>query len=335
MRYMTVCSGVDAVSLAWEPLGMTPVAFSEIEEFPKAVLAHRWPHVPDLGDLTKIEGKDWAGKVDILWGSTPCQAFSLSGRRAGLTDPRGAITQAFADLADDINPDFVLWENVKGVFSDKSNAFGCLLGALAGEDVPLVPPRGGWTHAGYVLGPKRNIAWRLFDAQYSGVPQQRDRVYLVACPSDGLDPRDVLFESHTSSQTPPSGTIARKDLAAALGYSAGERAFSAALRGRDEGEQIEIGNDVANCLLAVAGGSSVPMALVDDGVFPVVRTLTPIEAERLMGMPDDHTLIPGQPGGKTARYKAIGNSLNVKDVRWIGERIIETVFFSPRKGEAR
>lgn len=327
MRYLTVCSGVDAVSLAWEPLGFTPVAFSEIEDFPKAVLKHHWPDVPDLGDLTKIDGRAWKGKVDILWGSTPCQAFSFAGLRAGTTDPRGALSLAFCKLADDIDPEFVCWENVKGVFSDRGNAFGHLLGALAGESQPLVPPGGKWSHAGYVLGPRRRIAWRLFDAQYSGVPQRRARLFLVACPRDGDDPREVLFEAVQGGQACRPGETSREDTASPLATSTHGRAFSVAFRGREHGEECEVGDQVSNCLRASTGGSDKAFALVDDGVQPSIRLLTPLECERLMGMPDNHTLVPfrGKPASDSVRYKAIGNSLNVADVRWLGEQIAKQI----------
>ena len=325
LRYATVCSGVDAVSLAWEPLGMRPVFFSEIEAFPKAVLAHHWPHVPDLGDLTKIDGPQWRGKLDILWGSTPCQAFSLAGRRKGATDPRGALTLSFCNLADDIDPPFVCFENVKGILSDKQNAFGCLLAALAGEDTPLLPAGGKWTHAGCVSGPRRNIAWRLFDAKHSGVPQRRERVFIVACPRDGADPREILFEERSGGENPPTPDLSRKELLDALEARAGSRAFTVAFRGRKDGEELEVGGPIANCLRAATGGSDKAFALIDDGVSPHVRQLTPLECERLMGMPDNHTLIP-MGGNKwatdTVRYKAIGNSLVVPDVRWIGARIL-------------
>jgi DNA (cytosine-5)-methyltransferase 1 len=119
IRYATVCSGIEGVSLAWESLGgFDPVFFSEIEAFPKALLFYRFPHVPDLGDLTKIEGGAYCGAVDVLWGSTPCQSFSMAGSRLGAADPRGAITMGFVKLANEINPAFTVWENVKGVFND-------------------------------------------------------------------------------------------------------------------------------------------------------------------------------------------------------------------------
>lgn len=194
MRYASVCSGIEAASIAWEPLGWKPVFFSEVEPFPCAVLKHHWPRVPNLGDMTKINGAAWKGMIDVLVGGTPCQAFSIAGARRGLNDDRGNLTLTFARLADDINPEYVVYENVPGILSDKTNAFGCLLGMLADEDDELIPPGGKWSNAGYVLGPKRAIAWRVLDAQYFGVAQRRRRVFLVACPRDGADPRAVLFE---------------------------------------------------------------------------------------------------------------------------------------------
>lgn len=324
LRYATVCSGVEAVSLGWEPLGMQPVFFSEIEPFPNAVLAHRWPQVPNLGDLTRIDGAEWRDKLDILWGSTPCQAFSLAGLRNGTNDPRGALTLSFVKLADEIDPPFVCWENVKGALNDRTNAFGHLLGALAGESVPLVPPGGKWTHAGYVLGPRRAVAWRLLDAQYSGVAQRRERVFLVACPRDGADPRQILFEPGSGAQAAPPRRAGGQEASLGAALGAHLRAFALAFRGRKNGEEAEVGDEVSNCLRASQGGSDRAYVLIDDGVQPCARLLTPRECERLMGMPDDWTLVPfgKDMASDSVRWKAIGNSIAVPDVRWIGEQII-------------
>lgn len=206
LLYGSVCSGIEAVSLAWQPLGLEAAWFAEIEPFPSAVLAHRYPRVPNLGDMTVIARQVRAGTVpapDILVGGTPCQSFSVAGSRRGLDDPRGALSLAYVELANAIDQTrrqdrrpaaTLVWENVPGVLSDRGNAFGHFLGALAGEGCALQPPGEKWTHAGYVSGPQRRIAWRVLDAQYFGVAQRRRRVFLVASGRDDLDPAEVLFE---------------------------------------------------------------------------------------------------------------------------------------------
>ncbi|MCO5341105.1 DNA cytosine methyltransferase [Aeromonas veronii] len=206
MIYGSVCSGVEAASLAWEPLGWNPAWFAEIEPFPSAVLAHHWPHVTNLGDMTKIATAVLKGDVvapDILVGGTPCQAFSVAGAREGLADDRGFLTIKYVELANAIDqkraaagavPCITVWENVPGVLSSKDNAFGAFLGFLAGEDCELVPPGKKWENAGCVLGPQRAIAWRILDAQYFGVAQRRRRVFVVASAREGFDPAKVLFE---------------------------------------------------------------------------------------------------------------------------------------------
>ena len=194
MKYLSVCSGIEAASVAWEKLGWKPVAFSEIEPFPSAVLNHHWPEVPNLGDMTKYESWKFGEAIDVLVGGTPCQAFSVAGLRKGLSDPRGGLSLTFVNIADHFNPKWILWENVPGVLSSRDNGFGCFLGALAGEDGELKPPGEKWADAGCVYGPKRSIAWRCLDAQYFGVAQRRKRCFLVACPRDQGDPAKVLFE---------------------------------------------------------------------------------------------------------------------------------------------
>ncbi|MEP8956055.1 Dam family site-specific DNA-(adenine-N6)-methyltransferase [Enterobacter mori] len=206
MKYGSVCSGIEAASKAWEPLGWKPVWFSEIEPFPSAVLAHHWPEVTNLGDMTKIADAVRAGDVeapDVLVGGTPCQAFSIAGLREGLSDDRGQLTLSYVELANAIDakrrergkPEaIIVWENVPGVLSSKDNAFGCFLAGLAGESCELQPAGGKWTHAGCVSGPERVIAWRVLDAQFFGVAQRRRRVFVVASARRGFDPAEVLFE---------------------------------------------------------------------------------------------------------------------------------------------
>ncbi|OUE60132.1 phage N-6-adenine-methyltransferase [Citrobacter amalonaticus] len=206
MKYGSVCSGIEAASKAWEPLGWKPAWFSEIEPFPSAVLAHHWPEVTNLGDMTKIADAVRAGEVeapDVLVGGTPCQAFSIAGLREGLSDDRGQLTLSYVELANAIDTkrrergepeSIIVWENVPGVLSSKDNAFGCFLAGLAGESSELQPAGGKWTHAGCVSGPERFIAWRVLDAQFFGVAQRRRRVFVVASARKGFDPAAVLFE---------------------------------------------------------------------------------------------------------------------------------------------
>lgn len=144
LRYLSLCSGIEAATVAWKPLGWRAVAFAEIEPFPSAVLAHHYPDVPNLGDMTQVGGARFRG-VDILVAGTPCQAFSVAGERRGLEDERGNLTLKLVEIANDIDPTFLVWENVPGVLSMRDNAFGCFLGALAGNDSAAEPgpPRRG------------------------------------------------------------------------------------------------------------------------------------------------------------------------------------------------
>ena len=205
--YGSVCSGIEAAYVAWEPVGFSPAWLSEIEPFPCAVLQHRLPGVPNLGDMCAIDELIESGAVeapDIFCGGTPCQAFSFAGKRRSLEDKRGALSLVFCEIADAIDrkrkelglpPTVVFWENVPGVLNTKDNAFGCFLGKLVGADFPLASGAGRWPSAGFASGPSRIAAWRVLDAQYFGVPQRRRRVFVVSSASGGgLDPRKVLFE---------------------------------------------------------------------------------------------------------------------------------------------
>lgn len=206
MQFGSVCSGIEAASVAFAPLGWRAAWLAEIEPFPCAVLAYHYPQVPNLGDMTTIARRVLTGEVsapDVLCGGTPCQAFSVAGLRQSLADERGNLSLKFVELADAIDhvrvgrgedECIVFWENVPGVLSTKDNAFGCFLGGLAGEDGPLEPPGGKWANAGAVYGPKRAVAWRVLDAQYFGVAQRRRRVFVVASARKGFDPASVLFE---------------------------------------------------------------------------------------------------------------------------------------------
>ncbi|HCF1525325.1 DNA cytosine methyltransferase [Pseudomonas aeruginosa] len=274
LQYGSVCSGIEAVSLAWQPLGLEPAWFAEIEPFPCAVLAHNYPNVPNLGDMQQIAAQVLAGIVpapDILVGGTPCQSFSIAGARHGLDDPRGALTLSYVELANAIDqarletrrpPAALVWENVPGVLSDRGNAFGCLLGALAGESSPLEPPGTRWTHAGCVFGPRRRVAWRLLDAQYFGVAQRRRRIILVASGREDLDPAEVLFESDSVRGHPAQSRAPWQEFATSVASCSAESVDYAHLNQPYGKILVSFGFgggnttgpiDVAACLTAQAG----------------------------------------------------------------------------------
>ncbi len=189
VRFLSVCSGIEAASVALAPLGWKALAFSEIEPFPRAALKHHYPDVPLHGDFTELREQPWIVDADMLCGGTPCQAFSIAGLRQSLSDDRGNLTLEFirlADAIDDLRRDagrdaaWILWENVPGVLSTDDNAFGAFMGGLVGDDAPILPPNGRWTNAGVVAGPRRVAAWRVLDAQHFGLAQRRRRVFVLS-----------------------------------------------------------------------------------------------------------------------------------------------------------
>ncbi len=195
MKYLSVCSGIEAASLAWHGLGWEPVAFSEIEKFPSEVLAHHYPAVPNLGDMTKFH--EWPNlEINALVGGTPCQAFSIAGLRQGLADPRGNLTLTFLGVAARYRPEWIVWENVPGVLSDRTNAFGCLLAGLAELGY-------GW-------------AYRVLDAQYFNVAQRRKRVFVVGHLGEWTRSAEVLFESESLRRDNPPSREKRKDVAGTI-----------------------------------------------------------------------------------------------------------------------
>ncbi|MFH2819587.1 phage N-6-adenine-methyltransferase [Citrobacter portucalensis] len=377
MKYGSVCSGIEAASKAWEPLGWKPAWFSEIEPFPSAVLAHHWSEVTNLGDMTKIADAVRAGDVeapDVLVGGTPCQAFSIAGLREGLSDDRGQLTLSYVELANAIDAkrrergepeSIIVWENVPGVLSSKDNAFGCFLAGLAGESSELQPAGGKWTHAGFVSGPERVIAWRILDAQFFGVAQRRRRVFIVASARTDFNPARVLFEfegvrrdfapsretgesitesavhrvtngSHWDGENYPHPTLNQSNNIGGIGQS-NQELFSqrgagivGAYRMVAFGEYAD--DETASTCKARDYKDATDLAVT----CPLaVRRLTPIECERLQGFPDGHTLIEyrGKPVANGHRYKAIGNSMAVPVMRWIGERIAAALHAEKLNGD--
>lgn len=351
LTYGSVCSGIEAVSVAWQGMGLEPAWFSEIEPFPCAVLAHHYPSVPNYGDMTTLPDRILSGEIeapDILVGGTPCQAFSVAGLRNSLNDERGNLTLVFVRILNAINtirrrhrlPDaVVLWENVPGVLSTRDNAFGCFLAALLGESKELISTGSRWTGAGIVRSDECEIAWRILDAQYFGVPQRRRRVFLVAGNRDRRVAQ-ILFEQPGESRNPEQSRKKGEESSAFIESSFGTyresdvggtvKRTGGALSG---GSETLLVSKIGATLSTGFGGRGVDSDQICNGNcvinYPKVRKLTPVECERLQGFPDNYTLIPwrNKPAEQcpdTPRYKAIGNSMAVPVMRWIGERMCKT-----------
>jgi DNA (cytosine-5)-methyltransferase 1 len=253
LRYGSVCSGIESASVAWEPLGMSAAWFSEIEPFPCSVLAHHWPHVTNFGDMTQLPTLVRMGLIeapDVLVGGTPCQAFSVAGKRDSLDDERGQLTLTYVDLLNAIdeqrvgNECIAVWENVPGVLNTKDNAFGCFLGELSGSGCELQPSGRKWGNAGCVFGPQRAVAWRVIDAQHFGVAQRRSRVFVVASARNGFDPTKILFESEGVRRDIAPSRKAREEVTGFTTSSVGqccEGVGSLRVSGGDSGGHVQVG----------------------------------------------------------------------------------------------
>lgn len=317
----SVCSGIEAASVAWRPLGFKFEWFSEIGAFPSELLKHKYPFIENVGDMTKIPSKIKNGEIivpDIICGGTPCQAYSLAGQKKGLDENRGNLTLKFVDVIDandemrirlGLTKTIVFWENVEGVLTDKTNAFGCFISALAGLP-DIMENQCKWPKAGILRGSKRNVAWRVLDAKYFGVPQQRRRLYLIASGKDIL-PENILFEEHINEPLPNFPNRP-------LSFIKGKHTF-------------EIFRGYTDCLYSSYGTKWNGNAAANNGSLFVVqdgrlRRLSPLECERLMGLPDNYTQIEGAK--RTNRYQAIGNSWTIPVIEWIGKRIQTPAYFS-------
>ena len=401
MKYLSLCSGIEAATVAWHPLGWEAVAYSEIERFPSEVLAHHYPQTPNLGDMTKF--KEWTNvsNVDLLVGGTPCQSFSVAGLRKGLDDPRGNLMLTYLAIAKQHRPNWLVWENVPGVLSSNGGRdFGSFLGGLA--------------ECGY------GFAYRVLDAQFFGVAQRRRRVFVVGYLGDWRAAAAVLFERHSLQGHPAPSREKRQSVASSVasGIASGsDPDLMSTLCAKDnekwgcnqwvnEGKAViqpialaenTIGRQPQNggngdgftdggpmYTLNATGvhGVAQPICLMDQGgsvmniehdmigtlrrethghepivmqpvgalacntgpnghdagnfacnqavdaghVIPVsmaVRRLTPVECERLQGFGDNYTDIKSKnkPTPDGPRYKALGNSMAVPVMAWIGQRI--------------
>lgn len=233
MRYVSTFSGVEAASVAWGPLGWEPAAFAEIDPFPSAVLAERYPGVPNLGDITKVDWKRWRGKCDLVVGGSPCQSFSVAGKREGLKGESGLMFE-YIRCVREIRPRWFLWENVPGALtSERGEAFRCLLSEL--DDL------------GY------GMAWRVLDAQFFGVAQRRRRVFLVGRLGE-RPPACVLFEPDCLRGDTPSSKQKRQELAARAGRGPACAGFKAGAGAAAGG--IGFGEETSPTLTAGESGTN-------------------------------------------------------------------------------
>lgn len=412
IKYGSLCSGIEAATVAWHQLGWVPAWYSEIDKFASAVLMHHYPHIPNLGDMTLVGRKIENSEIDapdVLVAGTPCQAFSIAGLRNSLSDQRGQLTLECIRIINTIDstrlirnnePAVFVWENVRGVLNTKDNAFGNFIGGLAGAGCELHPAIGTkWPDAGVIVGPQRTIAWRVFNAEYFGLAQRRQRVFLVASARKGFDPAEVLFEfggvrrdiaPRRDQEKETTGTI-RAGIED-TGYISAI-ASNAPVRTLCAGDSHGVGNQMfwegkviaqafeSYCMANGQSRASInygicptltcnheaPIATVyaipgnwvgrspqhgGNGVMPTpelspcltttdrhavagllldnkwlgVRRLTPLEYERLQGFPDNYTRIayrnkPVFDCPDSPRYKALGNSMPVPVMAWIGQRI--------------
>lgn len=232
MKFASVCSGIEAPSVAWNPLGWKAQWFSEIEAFPCAVLDHHYPDVPNLGDMTKIKGDKYRGAIDVFIGGTPCQGFSVAGKRGGLDDERSGLARHFVRLVSEIQPRWVVWENVPGAFScwsdeervgeNEEHDYCSESGIFAGVRFENIRERNDYeAFASALVECGYHIAWRVLNAQYFGVPQRRHRIFVVGYPGDWRCAAAVLFERPGMCGNPAPCGKAGTDVARSLTASTG------------------------------------------------------------------------------------------------------------------
>lgn len=341
MRYISLFSGIEAATVGWHDMGWNPVVFADFDDFPSAVLKHHYPHVPNAGDVLKHDWTQYRGKADLIVGGSPCQSFSHAGKRLGMDDPRGNLALHYLRIIRDVQPKWFIYENVPGLLSSNE---GHDFATFLGEMVKL----------------RYGFAYRVLDAQYFGVPQRRRRVFVVGCADgDWRSAAAVLFDKESLCGNLASSKTKRQSSPlfsqGSIGSEGGELgrgivhcedkaptmcAANAPGRTGQAGEeenaiivQQEIGFSHTQGLDCQPSTRHFPTLRAEGGGMAVsipsehiVRRLTPIECERLQGFPDNYTQIPwkGRPAEEcpaTHRYKALGNSMAVPVMRWIGMRI--------------
>ena len=330
MRYGSVCSGIEAATVAWRPLGWRCAFVSEIEPFASEVLKQRLPAVPNLGDFTKIEKGGYDGTIDLLVGGTPCQSFSSGGKRGGIADPRGSLTIEFVRLAERTDARWLVWENVPAVLSiNGGRDFATFLSRLAGWDVEV--PDGGWKNSGIVANAPGSfgVSWRVLDARYTRVPsfpgavaQRRRRVILVGFRGDWTRAAEVLLGGELCGGSAPPRRAAGLFPPADAGECASGECFPIDmmnLEGRTKNLKTKCYDEAGSAMYTLRSSH------VNAVCTPTqLRRLLPEESEALMGFPRGWTDIPwkGKPHAADGhRHRACGNSMCVNVMRWVGERI--------------
>lgn len=307
MKYFSVCSGMEAATVAWEPLGWECEGLCDFASFPQKVLKHLYPDVPFYSNMLNLleDEKFKKTNFDVFVGGTPCQAFSSAGLGKGMDDERSQLAIKYGSILDAKSPKYNIWENVDGVFDKKHKEGLCdIISSFTGVDFrPDNINRGG----GIVQGTKRSIAYRVFDSQYFGVPQRRKRVYIVGYRgTDWRVPAAILFDKGCFEVPKEKNNISRNDRAkSVLG-------------------QIRIAGTVtksySQTLTDGFGKESTSNYWVDK---KGIRKFTEKELLRLQGFPDDY--LDFEIDGKKPSYSnvkgIVGNSMTVNVMRWIGERI--------------
>ena len=387
MRYLSLFSGIEAATQAWEPLGWTCVGVSEIEPFACALLAQHYPGVPNLGDVTQITEFDLIllGQIDLIVFGSPCQDLSLAGKRKGLAGARsGLFHRAISIIGwarQHCGLRWAVWENVPGAFtSNKGDDFAVVVRAMGGDDGAVAIPPKGWGNEGVYLGREALVEWSTLDAQWFGVAQRRRRVFAVADFGDWASRPPILLEPESLRGNPPSRSGPQEEVAGTLTTGLGRRGAESGERrllhvsgtlghgtpiptcympartfGSDGGINEHFApREIADALHTASGsGNKAPLIAFGgnntSGSIDVaaavnakggsgrmdfetetllassvgVRRFTPRECERLQGMRDDYTHVPyrGKAPADGPRYKALGNSMAVPVMNWIGRRI--------------
>lgn len=297
MRYVSMCSGIEAATVAWEPLGFRPTAFSEIEEFPSAVLTERFPTVPNVGDLTAFDWSVYAGAAQVAVGGPPCQGFSVAGPRDGIAGKRGGVMLEFLRACQVIDPEWIVIENVPNLLSlHKGRDFQAVLETMVG------------------MWPRGSIAWRVLDAAFFSLPQRRRRLFIVISTREPDGAGKVLLDGEGPDGAASEGGPSWEELARRAGVDIEAEGWCLA----SAQAHAELTRGISPTLTTL---HEAPIWIRPDGT---VRRLTPDEYEVLQGFERGWTDIPwkGRRAPDSLRYRAVGNSFPVPILRWIGKRLL-------------